>query len=93
MNHEFTCRMMAEEDIDRVVPLYIEVEDGERLLRAIEREKKSGRPQYEEMCRRFLADSKDFSEEKIKAAGIDRRFYNDDLTVCLEEIERYLRDR
>jgi len=24
MNHEFTCRMMAEEDIDRVVPLYIE---------------------------------------------------------------------
>lgn len=24
MNHEFTCRMMAEKDIDRVVPLYIE---------------------------------------------------------------------
>ena len=24
MNHEFTCRMMEEEDIDRVVPLYIE---------------------------------------------------------------------
>jgi len=24
MNNDFTCRMMAEEDIDRVVPLYIE---------------------------------------------------------------------
>ena len=48
----------------RVVPIYIEVEDGERLLRAIARERQQKTPQYEEMCRRFLADAADFSEEK-----------------------------
>ena len=44
-----------------VVPIYIEVEDGERLIRAISREKEQDVPKYEEMCRRFLADAKDFS--------------------------------
>ena len=46
---------------EHVVPIYIEVEDGERLLRAISREKLQETPKYEEMCRRFLADAKDFS--------------------------------
>ena len=48
---------------EKVVPLYIEVEDGERLTRALAREKTQKEPKYAEMCRRFLADSKDFSEE------------------------------
>ena len=46
-----------------VIPVYIEVEDGERLIRAIKREKEQETPKYEELCRRFLADQEDFSEE------------------------------
>lgn len=69
-----------------VVPVYIEVEDGERLIRAIKREKEQETPKYEELCRRFLADQEDFSEEKIKEAGISRRFENDDLDVCVRNI-------
>ena len=44
-----------------MVPLYVEVDDGLRLSRALERERKQTEPKYAEMCRRFLADSADFS--------------------------------
>lgn len=74
-----------------VIPIYVEVEDGDRLLRAIAREKKQDVPKYEEMCRRFLADASDFSEENIKAAGITRRFYNAVLPETLREIKDFIR--
>ncbi len=77
---------------DRVVPIYIEVEDGERLQRALDRERAQEEPRYAEMCRRFLADSEDFSEEKIQEAGIEKRFYNRELTECIEEISSWIRD-
>ncbi len=73
-----------------VVPIYIEVEDGERLLRAISREKQQDTPKYEEMCRRFLADAQDFSEENLKAAGIEKRFINLTLQQTLEDIQEYI---
>lgn len=71
---------------ENLVPIYIEVEDGERLSRALSRERQQEQPKYEEMCRRFLADQKDFSEEHLKEAGIVRRYYNDDKAQCLEKI-------
>ncbi len=72
---------------DRVVPLYVEVEDGIRLQRAMLREKQQQTPKYEEMCRRFLADAEDFSEEKLLEAGITRRFSNNGKRgLCLEEL-------
>ena len=71
---------------ENLVPLYIEVEDGERLSRALSRERQQEQPKYEEMCRRFLADQKDFSEENLEEAGIVRRYYNDDKVQCLEKI-------
>ena len=71
---------------EKVVPLYIEVEDGERLTRALAREKTQKEPKYAEMCRRFLADSKDFSEENIAHAGITERYENTDLEDILEKI-------
>jgi guanylate kinase len=77
---------------DQVVPIYIEVEDGERLLRAIEREQR-GEPQYEEMCRRFLADASDFSEEKLAEAGITRRFINRNLEDTIREILEFINER
>ena len=42
------------------------------------------------MCRRFIADSEDFSDENIKNAGITKRFKNIDLDKCVEEIIEYL---
>lgn len=76
---------------DAIVPLYIEVEDGERLRRALEREQRQEKPRYDEMCRRFLADKEDFSEENLLAAGITRRYYNEDKIQCLQEIKGEMR--
>ena len=75
---------------DKVLPVMIELDDGIRLERALNRERKQQQPKYEEMCRRFLADSEDFSEEKIREAGIRRRFQNDNLERCLSEIKEYI---
>ena len=69
-----------------VIPLYIDVEDGERLARALKRERKQDNPKYAEMCRRFLADCEDFSEENIEKAGISKKYENMDFDKCLEEI-------
>ena len=76
---------------DLVLPIYIEVEDGERLSRALFRERQQSSPKYSEMCRRFLADAEDFSEQKIQEAGIIRRFENKDLKNCTEEIILYIK--
>ena len=72
------------------MPIYIEVEDGERLIRAIDRENQQKEPKYEEMCRRFLADASDFSEENLKKAGVSRRFENRELVNTIQEIEEYV---
>ena len=76
---------------NKVCPIYIEVEDGERLKRAIAREETQEIPKYEEMCRRFLADSQDFSEANIRAAGISRRFQNMDFITCMSDIEKHVK--
>lgn len=76
-----------------VVPIYIEVEDGERLQRALNREKMQTIPKYEEMCRRFLADAKDFSEVNLNAAEITRRFVNCDLDETEADITAYIKSR
>ena len=78
---------------ENVVPIYIEVEDGERLERAIARERQQVTPKYEEMCRRFLADAADFSEEKLKEAQITRRFVNDSLEGVEKEIVSYIKEQ
>lgn len=75
---------------EKVFPIYVEVEDGERLLRAIAREKMQEVPKYEEMCRRFLADAADFSEKHLEELGINHRFNNVDLNSTIEEIIQYI---
>mgnify|MGYP002551445791 FL=1 len=75
-----------------LVPVYLEVEDGLRLARALERERRQDQPKYAEMCRRFLADEKDFSEENLVESGITRRFYNESLPECLDEIGAYIKE-
>ena len=71
---------------DKIIPIYIELDDGVRLERALNRERQQKEPGYAEMCRRFLTDSEDFSEENLKKAGIERRFDNTDLETCIREI-------
>ncbi len=70
----------------RVVPIYIEIDDGIRLERALKRERSQTRPKYKEMCRRFLADEEDFCEENLMRLGIDKRFENTDMETCLAKI-------
>lgn len=76
---------------EALCPIYVEVEDGERLKRAIAREETQKEPHYEELCRRFLSDAQDFSEEKLKEAGIEKRFLNQNLEECICEIKAYLK--
>lgn len=75
-----------------VIPLYIEVEDGERLARALKRERKQDVPKYAEMCRRFLADCEDFSEVNLEKAGISKKYENMDFEKCLAEIKEDIMD-
>lgn len=71
-----------------LVPIYIHVEDGLRLRRALEREERQSIPKYKEMCRRFLADEEDFKQENLDRWGIVKLYENVKLEKCLEEITR-----
>lgn len=71
---------------DMVVPIYIEVADDIRLERSIVRERKQENPKFAEVCRRYLADEEDFSEDKLREANINKRYKNIDLTDCIQEI-------
>ena len=48
---ESYAKMLAYMGTDSLVPIYIDVDDGVRLLRAVERERKQKEPKYEELCR------------------------------------------
>ncbi|MCM1046114.1 MAG: hypothetical protein NC417_11450 [Candidatus Gastranaerophilales bacterium] len=78
--------------VHRLLPVLVELDDGIRLQRALDREKIQEQPRYEELCRRFLADSADFAKEKVEAAGIVRTFHNDDFPGCLREIISYIKE-
>ena len=74
---------------EHIMPIYIEVDDGIRLERALERERRQQAPDYEEMCRRFIADCHDFSEENIAECNINKRYSNNAaIEQCLSEIRR-----
>lgn len=78
---------------DNILPIYIEVDDGVRLMRALQREMKQETPKYDELCRRFLADSKDFSSDNISKSGITRKFYNNgEILECIQEITQVIKN-
>ena len=78
---------------DKVVPVLVTLDDGVRLERALSRERQQDNPKYEEMCRRFLADSEDYSEEKIQMAGITRFFENNEAKEVAAEIATYIKEQ
>ena len=74
------------------MPIYIEADDFTRLERAIRREHKQASPKYDEVCRRFLADTEDFAHEKLAAAGVGNVFVNQgDLMDTVEEIAVFIK--
>ena len=72
---------------EKVYPLYINVEDGLRLERAMNREKTQANPNYDELCRRFLADNKDFSDDNLSSLNINKFYTNEDLEECINNIK------
>lgn len=74
---------------DSVIPIYIWVDLSTRLDRALMREEKEEKPKYKELCRRFIEDEKDFSDEHIKEASIpeENMFCNLNFDACLGEIK------
>jgi len=77
---------------DKVIPIYLEVEDGIRLMRAIRREQKQELPQYAEMCRRYLADEEDFSPVNLTKNGIQKSYQNMDINLCLYQIKEDIKN-
>lgn len=71
---------------ENIIPVYINVENGTRLQRALDREKSQKNPKYEEMCRRFVADEKDFSEERLKECNIEKYYENTILNDTVNNI-------
>jgi len=71
---------------EKVIPLYLEISDRTRLHRALEREDCQTSPKYAEMCRRFLADNEDFSEERLKKLDIRERYSNEEFSECFNAL-------
>lgn len=78
---------------DKVIPVLVTLDDGVRLDRALTRERQQENPKYEEMCRRFLADSADYAQDKIEAAGICRVFENDSSEETAAAISSYIKEQ
>lgn len=74
-----------------IVPIMLVLDDGERLSRALARERVQANPKYEELCRRFLADAKDFSEENLAPIEGGRTFENIELDTCVSEVKGYIK--
>lgn len=72
---------------EHIVPLYINVDDGIRLGRALKREQRQERPNYDELCRRFLADSTDFHVTKLQACSIEKQYPNEKFNECIQRIK------
>lgn len=72
---------------ENVVPLYINVDDGVRLERALKRERTEKNPNYKELCRRFIADSEDFSPENLNLSEIEKFYFNNELLTCIKEVK------
>ena len=65
--------------------IYLVLDDKERLERCIKRESLQPMPDYEEVCRRFLADQKDFSDTVIaKLPNVRYIPTNTNIKTCVQ---------
>ncbi len=72
---------------NKVIPIYITIDDGTRLERALKRERKQKKPNYDELCRRFIADNSDFEIKKLKDNNIERNYKNYNFENCYMKIK------
>ena len=84
---EAYCSLRNYFGTDNIVPFYIDVDDGIRLERALRRERKQQKPNYDELCRRFLADSADFSVAKLQECNITKHYPNTKLYECMKNVK------
>ena len=77
---------------DKIFPIYINMDDGVRLERALKREQLQQNPNYNEMCRRFLADNLDFSKDKLEESGIQTEYLNYNLDECIMSIKKDIKN-
>ena len=71
---------------EKLVPLYVTVDDGVRVEGAIGRGRQEQGPGYTELCRRFLADEADFSPERLAELDETEAFENQELEACVQAI-------
>ena len=77
----------------RVRPVLLDVDDGIRFHRCVEREERQASPDYEELCRRYLADQRDFSPERLaRIPGLRRIDTGQPLEDCLRDWDRIFRE-
>lgn len=69
-----------------VIPIYVYVNDFERMKRSLARERRQEAPSVAEVCRRFLADENDFSDVLLQAAKIEVMFENINIDTCVDSI-------
>ena len=83
-----------EKENKTVLPIYITIDEKERIKRALAREEKQENPKYKEMERRLKADNIDFSEDNLRIAEITKKetFYNYNLEKCTNEILKYMKE-
>lgn len=74
-----------------LVVIHLFVEDRERLLRSISREM-NGKEDYVEMCRRFVTDSKDYSEKNFSKLHIKEvRIENNSIPECVDNVLKVIK--
>lgn len=71
--------------------VYLYLDDGERLQRALNRERTAKEPRYAEMCRRFLTDEEDFTKEELDRAEIDLFVENEKLELTMKQINTFIK--
>lgn len=87
-SYEKYCKYFGNE---RVVPIYISVDEKILLERAIKREEKEENPNFKEVKRRFYADGKDFLKENLEKLGIKNCFENNGkIEDCIDKIKSFL---
>lgn len=72
--------------IPKIFPILIEVEDGERLIRSIRRERDKDHPDFEEICRRYIADKADFAFMPFPYV----EFKNEKAETCIDQVKKYI---
>ena len=81
--------LMAHYGADAVHVVYLQADDKTLLLRYIERETLQEKPDFAEVCRRFLTDRADFAEEKLSVfPNLYRIDANQSPEACLKSWER-----